>query len=532
MRDLPARGSEKNMNKPSNNIIHHNNSVPFRVDVALLLLLVIGWALVLFRMWGGGFTGGDEGFTASAAYHYNGVFGAAKVLAESQGRFYQLFIFPLAQIPYLFDSLAWTNSLRILSSASAVIAFYYFTQVLFGRILALLSGFILLALQDTVGSGYNPFHALPLWFNLGITLFFFSLYLFTQAVSRGKPTTLAYTIFFTSLLTYEAMLLYALAFVLLWLHLSPPKKVAGDTWRMYLNEFRKNNIGLFVSTGSYLLLYAIYRMIYGSSYAGAQGLSWSNTHDVLYTVYAFSVNGIYIRGLRDWFWDLSLPASHISVIVAVGMAFCIFLQAFSPKKTSGIISFKCILSIVLFIFIPNILFGLTERYRGWATKGPYYIGSYFSSFAICLALAVAIVFLLTYTSKKLFITFFSNGIAVLLASSIAFGAYLNHYQSVSFFDKSRNDARRSSSMAALGDALHSRNIGPFSTLCITSLMADADPYDYWSFFISKRAKYPVKVMLGKTNKKCEAYIEPDGTDYKLLSPAGKVIWSDTRQGPH
>src|SRR5262245_40130806 len=130
----------------------------------MFVLLAIAAAAMVARLWSNGFTSGDEGFTAVARWRSGGVWQAAVDMAKGHGRFFHLVVYPLAQIPYLFDSLAVVNVFRIATSGLVLVFYFGFVRALFGTRLALLTLFLFLGLFDTVGGSYNPFHGLPLWF--------------------------------------------------------------------------------------------------------------------------------------------------------------------------------------------------------------------------------------------------------------------------------------------------------------------------------------------------------------------------------
>ena len=504
----------------------HDDAAP--ANKILLALLALAWALVLLRMWGGAMTGGDEPFTATSAQRLGGIFSAAWEMATSQARFYQLVFYPLAQIPYLVDSLAWTNAFRIFSSGIAVLTFFLFADRLYGRRIALLAGFLLLGLQDTVGGGYNPFHALPLWFSFGLALFFLSLHTYTRAVAMQRATGPAYTLFFCSLLTYEPMLFYVLAFPLIW-HVVTARDLycADNHLAGKVLGFCRGNLGLFVSVLLYSVAYIGFRSIFPPSYAGVSGFTWTTLADVSQTIYSLSTSGIYTKTYWEWWTQYRVMPLLFAAIVMLAIAACLLRTTSAPLagKPFGVVNMHLV-GLLPFVFLPNVLFGLTERYREWARHGSY-IGSYFSSFAICLMLAVLLAGLLHRHGRRLRVLSAPiwSATAVLLVL-VGYLAYCNHYQSLDFFNRSHKETMKWKAIDHLAAAISAGQIKDLpADMCSKTLMAPDNPYQYWTWYLSRRAGQWIEVHYDDGKADCPVSFNEVKGQYVLSDANDQVLWA-------
>lgn len=492
----------------------------------LTFLLFLGWALVLLRLWNGGFTGGDEGFTASAAVRFGGIFSATKNMAEGHGRFYHYIFYPLAQLPYLIGDLAWTNSLRIFSSAVPIFSFYLFTRTVFGLRIAILSGFLLLALQDTVGNGYNPFHSLPFWFNLGIGLLFFSLYFYVRALRSNKSTALAYFVFFISLCSYESMLFYSLAFPLLWLWFNRTDDSNNCNLSTRFRYFLSKNSGLFLTTGLYLSLYLSYRFFHQSQYVGANDLVWRGVSEFSVTVFKFSVNGIYLGGNNSFFGHYVFEVIFLLALIAIGIVTALLNPRTSELKPLPLKSLLYF-SIGFFVFTPNLLYGLTARYIDWAKRDPYYLGSYFSSFAIALIFSLILEHISCYQYiKNRSIKILSILALLLITTTLLIMAHRNHLHSYKFFNQSKADSINWRGVRSFIDGRNHNNIPSLSEkLCTKTILKTPDPYDYWSLYLSESTKSNISLKYDDGNQDCQGWLDIENNLIKLLNSKGSIVWA-------
>ena len=459
-----------------------------RPDVIAYVGLLIVFGALLSRLWGNGFTSGDEGFTATARFRFGGVWEAAVAMATQHGRFYHLVVYPIAQLPYVFDSLAVVNGARIVSSALPFLGFFGFVRELAGRRTALIAGFTVVGLLDTVGGSYNPFHGLPLWFNTGAFLVIASLWLYLRQLRRGGSLHGAYAVFFLSLLFYEINIFYAAAFPLL--HHMEPSKPAG---------LIRANAGWVVALALYFALYWGFRTAYPGSYEGSKELTIGAWRDVTRTIWNFSVNGFFLRWYSPAYAGISLSAASYTLVWAVGLVLS-FRVADLTDKQSPARAWAMTAAAMPFVFVPNLLFGFVERYRTWVQAEPYYLGSFSSAFALGLVAALVACGLERSARAKAIKT-----IIALLILPIGLIVYGNQVHSLDFYNESRRDADRWKAAAEVARKIRTGEIGGRS-LCTSTFLKREDPYDYWSAYLTRHSGQPVKLRFG----------DAPGCDAKLI----------------
>jgi hypothetical protein len=485
------------------------------------LLLLIVFIVILLRLWGGGFSGGDEGFTASAAYNLGGFFNASLAMAESQGRFYQIFYYPLAQIPYLFDSLYWTNFCRILSSASTIASFFLFVLSLFGARVGYISIVVYLALFVTTGSGYNPFHALPFWFNLGMTFMFMSFLIYNEQIKKGNyDTSYSSLLFFIfGLLAYETMIFYVFVFPCIYMFnvfLIKKNKISSQRFGLLV---KKSCIKPFTILLIYLGLYFIFLHYFPSAYQGTSGLSFTNFQEVWRTIYIFSTSGIFISGN---FFKIIHEFSYQPIIITLLLLICLF-QILKIKSDNLILrhnyinSFLLYGALIFFLLCPNILLALTPRYRSWVIHNHFYLGSYFSSFVFAIIIALILDYIFSsytanknITERKIIYGFFTF---LFIAST-----YSNHLDSVNFFNFFKSEAIKWDFAKRLSNDF--LKINPqYKFICTSSFIKGQDVYNYWSFYFSNKVGREIKLAYYKVdNHECDSRID---FDYEKLIFHGK-----------
>ena len=485
------------------------------------LLLLIVFILILLRLWGGGFSGGDEGFTASAAYNLGGFFNASLAMAKSQGRFYQIFYYPLAQIPYLFDSLYWTNFCRILSSASTIASFFLFVLSLFGARVGYISIVVYLALFVTTGSGYNPFHALPFWFNLGMTFMFMSFFIYNEQIKKGNYDTsyLSLLLFILGLLAYETMIFYVFVFPSIYMFnffLVQKNKVSQQE---FIFLVKKSCIKPFTVLLIYLSLYFIFLHYFPSAYQGTSELSFTNFQEVWRTIYLFSTSGIFISSN---FFKIISEFSYQPFIMSFILLFC-FYQILKIKSDEPFLkryynnSFLLYGILIFFILCPNFLLALTPRYRSWVLHNHFYLGSYFSSFAFAIVIALFLEYIFSYylANKNITERKIIYGICSLFFIS---STYLNHLDSLNFFSFYKSEAIKWDFARRLSDNFLKKN-PQYKFICTNSFIKGPDVYNYWSFYFSKKVGREVKLVYYNTYKnECDSSID---FDYEKLIFHGK-----------
>lgn len=486
-------------------------------DLFLGMLGLIGIYIVLSRLWGGGFTGGDDGATASAAWLSGKSYWQASFnIASSQGRFYQLFIYPFAQIPYIGDSLKWFNICRIFSSGFAIFAFYFFSRVAFGKAVAYLSLFIYLGLFESIGGGYNPFHTLPFWFNTGMGWIFLSYSFFVIWLRVGSKLLIFISMasFVLGLLTYESMIFYAAGFPLLVIlgHSKGQTKFVKSLSKGVVLRIAFWLPGFLV--GLYLMAYLAFRYVYPSSYAG-NSVAISSLLDLIQSVISLSLSGLHFsyapigKNVLLHTWDSRVFL--FTSIVSIGALLSFFLK----QKTEGLLSIRIFLltlfGLAFFVFLPNILLSLTEKYRYLAlhTSTPFYIGSYYSAFALALLAAYALLYFFQLPINRYILIAARLALAVILFPYLILTTYENNIASSQYFQLSKDEAIRWKFMERASNII--KNQYPeVKKICTDSLIEIPDPNNYWSYFFSKKIGRYVDLVYVKSMRpldNCNAYIK-------------------------
>ena len=489
----------------------------FVFDIFFGLVSLFAIYFLLSRLWGGGFTGGDDGATASANWLAgNSYWQASFNIASSQGRFYQLLIYPWAQIPYIGDSLNWFNICRIASSGFAICTFYLFSRVTFGKSIGYLALFIYLAFFESIGGGYNPFHTLPFWFNAGMGWIFLSLTFFVIWLSRDSASLLLISMlsFILGLLTYESMIFYLLAFPLLVIF----KFAAHQTNNI---KFISLKNALFISCRLpflivllYLILYLIFRSRYPSTYMG-NSVTLSSISEFTESLIALSLSGIRLAygplasnmPLNTWDWRVVLMTLGLST----GVISIILFQKRDVFIVTPLLYFLTLLGVSFFIFSPNFLLVLTEKYRYFALHSPepFYIGSYYSAFAAALFLSYALLGI--YQLHLSLFVFNSLRIltVVLLLPHFILITYENNLVSSQFFLLSKDEAIRWKYMNKVSEHIL-KHYPMVKNICTDSLIEAPDPNHYWTYFFSKKIGRHVDLIYVKPENSidsCDAYIK-------------------------
>ena len=421
-------------------------------------------------------------------------------MAQGHGRFYHLFIYPIAQAPYLLDSLAVVNFSRILSSGLVQVAYFGFVRELFGVRLALLSGFLFLGLFNTVGGSYNPFHGLPFWFNIGMGFVLASYWAYARCRRLGRSQRMAYLLFFAALLTYEVMIVYAVGFALMHFALADAR---ADAREGRARRFLRGESGLILVVGTYIALYLGFRYFFPGSYEGARQLSIGPWQDITRTIWNFSISGVYVRlptRIEAVVWRPLLYAAAVAIGLTLTWRYVPHARARLGAGATIVV-----LAVTMFAFAPNLLFGFTERYRAWGER--FYLASYYAAFAICLALAVAVERMREWSASP-----WRPAVLIFLLASFSMAAYANQVQSLRFYDESRRDAFRWRAMDALARAILESEWS-VSRVCTKSFIEREDPYDYWSYYLTRRIGKPVAVLVrDPKDASCDVHVvlERDG----------------------
>lgn len=495
-----------------------------------LVGVAIGWLILVLclRLMDSAFTSADDGYTASAAYAAGGLWHAAKGMAIFQGRFYQLFIYWVALLPFQTQSLDGINLFRVYTFLAFLAGFAYLCRNVLGWIGAACCVALFLCLYDTVGGAYNPFHGLPLWFGLGCGILCWSLGLHIKAMKRGTASQLAFALFGLSLLTYEILLLYAPLYVFLALYYLPRSNdQSASGWlsaAVWIRAIRATYaIGIYVLI--YLICYVVFRHFYPGTYVGATGLTMGPWQDVLRPIIRFSVHALYWH-TGETGNSVFAPLSAIYALVGLAVvAATLWIsrrndqpEEVASRSMPGLIP---VLVLVAYVFLPNVLFGFTDRYRIWAGDGVrFYLGSLYSAVPWTI---------LIYLGLRWFWNFVAEGhggrkvIGAMVLCGLFSLTYANSHNSANFFDQSqrmsirwrvadwvvRTIASETTQVPAQPILICGEGFTNNQELPVyfrnADMMADVDIY--WSRYFSRNLARPVTYRTGIGEAGCTATLK-------------------------
>ena len=482
--------------------------------------VVVAAAIILSFLWGTAFTCPDDLFTATAWQRsgdgaprpaltleeacqappqrcpylldviprWPAIVRASWVSAVYQGRFYQVFAYTLAQVPYSFDSIPIANSFRI---GSVAFVFCCFALMLKGLLkdfrLSLFFVLLSIALLQT-GYAYNPFHALPLWFNLGAGLLFLAFFFFNESLSRKSRflNAAAAVMYCGALLLYESFLCYGFLFFALSYVRSVENLPMRRLWRSLLGMS-----WIIAVTMAYLGCYFTFSAAHPTTYAG-RSFSPAAPSAVLYTIFQFSISGLNFHSLLHANLQWSLKAAVMAVLV--------FTISFDGlRRYSPVLSGRCLTALAAWsvagMCAPNVLYGFSERYRHWALAyNNYYLGSFYSAFAEAVLVGT-----LGLLAVKLsgFLRVKTAGV-IGVAAIFSMAAYANIRDGDRLFAVHRENREYWRLVDSLVSDGKSGVTGPSAVIVAPVLQnlpyLDAASYDYWSFYFTGKLHFSVLVV--------------------------------------
>jgi hypothetical protein len=466
-------------------------------NVLLLLAFTIVSSVMVGQLWRTGFTCDDDMFTATAWQRWGGgaqgwkaVGRASWEMALDQGRFYQLLPYTLTQAVYQLRSFEAVNTIRIAAMFFVLISF---TSMLVSLTrdfqMALYASILYSGLVETTYM-YNPFHALPLWFNVGIGIMFIAILLFQEGLIRQRTLWIcaAAVGYFVSALFYELFLLYGVIFfVLAYLHFQEiiqPRvrtlvRVFGTVWKFGL------------AAALYVLLYVGFNHTYAhNSYTG-KTLSLASFRDVTRTIVGFSISGLDFKGVwpQNWHWDT--PAVVVALIVSCASFWC--MSRLAREIRPRLLLWQVGLGIGCML-LPNTLFGFMERYRNWLiTAYNFYMGSFYAGFAEALVIAALSIWIVNQATRSRFAGMLA---AAAIAVFLGIATFSNVTKTEAFYALQRENRK----IWDLVEASLATTGGPKDATIIVApqlnTMSQLNPaiYDYWSFYFSGKFQRPIRVL--------------------------------------
>jgi hypothetical protein len=409
-------------------------------DKATIWLAAFALAMLMARLLSSAYTSGDDGYTYMAASAEQGWINSTWEMVVFQGRFYQLFVYPLAMLPFQFDNILIANVFKVFTFLVFLSGFAYLVRQFLSKTQTAGCIALFICVFETVGGSYNAFHGLPLWFGLVCGMLLFSLAFHYRHVALGDQGARKWAIFcfVWALLGYEVILLYTPLFVFLSIY---AKASNGGGRPLFSVENSKllvlEHLWLIVISALYLVTYFIFRIYYPGTYVGAQGLTIGTLEATIWPIWQFSVNSINLFGGIEGASSFSITSLFFAIATALAVALS-FRQSVSNTRTSDLkltlpIIFLLVI-VAIYIFIPNLLFGFTQRYRSWAAYGvPIYLGSLYSSVCLSILLYLALrslASLFSAISRQAVLTLF------IVFSALLVSGYQNSKSSENFYRQS------------------------------------------------------------------------------------------------
>lgn len=515
------------------------------------LLAIIMFATLCSYLLSSAYTSGDDGYTTMAALDTPSLWHSANQMAQFEGRFYQIFFFYLAMIPFVFKSLAIINLFRVYTFIVFFIGFVSLCREVFGWRGACGCAVIFLCLFDTVGGSYNAFHGLPMWFGFGYGLLLFSLSMHIRASRNGMTSTVAFALFGISLLTYEIILLYLPIFIFCTIYYqSREPSGQNESGIAMIRRALLANAQAALYCFIYLVCYIGFRHFHPGTYTGAEGLSIASPSSVLKPILEFSWHSLY--------WHFSSTGSQAISSRALLYATCgllaLTLSMFgaasdkpTPKETSThpllmrVLAVSCIFS---YVFIPNILFGFTNRYRIWAGDGvEVYLGSELSAVALTILLYLFIRLLWRLLTPSVFGRF----VGTAFVFSLFVFSYANAKNAENFFAQSSEMSIRWPVANWVSEKLKDiplTGASPTFKLCEAGfthnnelhtyfrnpdMLADVDIF--WSHYFSRETSRNIGIVNDSTNSQheCDARLQFSYLQHSaiLSVPGTGKVWRYT-----
>lgn len=358
--------------------------------------------------------------------------------------------------------------------------------------LAVYFSILAIALMETKGGPYSPFHGYPLWFNLGAAFFFLSVYLFHMDLRRSSSNLQwgAAGAYFCSLLFYEVFLFYIPIFVCMawFLGGTKPAGVITSTRMALIKIFPT-----LVAVSVYVILYLSFNHAHPSSYAG-MALSLASAGSIVITIIQFSVSGLNLTSALHFKGrgDLNAIAAACAVFVISAWVIHRLYRAISERQRITIAALA-----VIAMPLPNILYGFIEKYRIWArTSNPsnaFYIGSFYSAFPFAIALGCIALLLAQLAARLRLMT----PATVTISAALGWLTFTNVVEADRFYAVHHDNRKL---WELVDDSLLTAReaYGPSGIIVAPSLlrMPLLDPYiyDYWSFYYSDRLGRSIHVI--------------------------------------
>jgi hypothetical protein len=288
-------------------------------------------------------------------------------------------------------------------------------------------------------------------------------------------------LYFAALLFYETFFCYVVLFpVIAFLRAGGPGRVRAAL---------RASVPQFVAAGLWLTCWVSFRLKHPPDYRGGD-LAPGPIGEMVGTVVTFSLAGLRMTPWSGPFtWH---PSAALAAAIAAGLCSFLLWRLRDALPARDLLVLAALGA--LFALAPNLIFGLTPRYRQWAKGDPYYLGSFYAAFALTYLLG-ALALLAVQLSRKPALAKVTVGA---LSALLGLATYANHTDSGSYFAKYRVINRVWTAVDRALDRGLAQQLGTASVVVAPYLInpggLNAGAYDYWSFRLTQRLGRPMLVV--------------------------------------
>ena len=439
----------------------------------------------------------DDNGLAALSYIHGNLWDGALNQAQSQGRFYQILYAFMTQLPYLILDHQFLWLVIAIQVVMFNVGLYLaFISIFTTKVYALFSLVLFNSLFD-FRWGYNSINAFPFWFCFSLTCFLFSIrfiYLsntYTSQKPRGLFRISGIFLCFIAALGYESLLYFPVLLILLDFNFWKNPTLRGKSLNQFF-EYMRYRKATCLSVTSFFAFYSVAYLVFRnqnpSDYSGVK-LNFSEPLQAISTVFRMSLSGFnspyYLNEI-----DLgSFVLGNILTILMSAIICAIFCFKIVARDDFQKFSKFNLLTGSFLVFVPNVLYGFTQRYRELALVNPLYLGALFSAPAIIYLFIVGINYSL---QTRKFVR-----VSLIICMSLLFSLFSNiNNQNISKY----------------ADEMRSRNITWRLVDCVISiepslsdytkvLAPDLDvaigvpsTYRYWDYYFSKQLKRRVEFI--------------------------------------
>jgi hypothetical protein len=439
----------------------------------------------------------DDNGLAALSYIHGSLWDGAINQAKSQGRFYQIPYAFMTQLPYLILDHQFLWVVIAIQVIMFNIGLYLaFLSIVPTKVYALFSLVIFNSLFD-FRWGYNSINAFPLWFCFSLTCFLFSIRLIylSNTYTSQKPRVFfrifGISLCFIAALGYESLLYFPALLILLdfnfWENLPLGRKSPNQFFE-YIRYRKATWISVTAFFMFYSTAYFVFRNQNPSDYSGVK-LNFSDPLQTVSTIFKMSLSGFNSPYYLNEVDLSSLVLWNLLTIIISAFIFAIFCFQIVARNDFQMFSKASLLIGCSLVFVPNILYGFTQRYRELAQVNPLYLGALFSAPAIIYLFLVGINYSL---QTRKFVR-----VSLIVCMSLLFSLFANiNSQNIS---KYADEMRLRNPTWQLVDCLMS--LEPTVPNHRKVLAPDLDDaigipttYEYWDYYFSKHYKVKIEFI--------------------------------------